>query len=115
MATMTGLYFHMDSRINVLQTLQNKTFEKFALKEAGHDEILSEMKSDFSDLSTSVKDLNIDVKNQMNSLTNLLLSNSSLIRKNNKDINSEAQSNNQEVKSYEVPSIKTDATKKVKH
>lgn len=87
MATMTGLYFHMDSRINVLQTLQNKTFEKFALKEEGHDEILSEMQVEVNNLATSVKELNSDVKQQLNGLTNLLLKNSTLLRENNSDIN----------------------------
>ena len=78
MATMTGLYFHMDSRINVLQTLQNKTFEKYALKEQKHDEKLAEVTVKFDELSNSVKELNDDMKNNLNSLSNLLINNAGL-------------------------------------
>ena len=78
MATMTGLYFHMDSRINVLQTLQNKTFEKYALKEQKHDEKLAEVTVKFEELSNSVKELNDDMKNYLNSLSNLLINNAGL-------------------------------------
>lgn len=78
MATMTGLYFHMDSRINVLQTLQNKTFEKYALKEQKHDKELAEVAVKFDELSNSVKELNDDMKNHLNSLSNLLINNAGL-------------------------------------
>lgn len=80
MATMTGLYFHMDSRINVLQTLQNKTFEKYALKEQKHDESILEVTKKFDYLSESVKELNVDVKEHLNSLSNLLLNNATLLK-----------------------------------
>ena len=73
MATMTGLYFHMDSRINVLQTMQDKTFEKYALKERKHDEDLALITKQVSDLSTNVKGLENNITEHLNSLSNMLL------------------------------------------
>ena len=73
MATMTGLYFHMDSRINVLQTMQDKTFEKYALKERKHDEDISTLSKQVSDLSTNVKGLENNITEHLNSLSNMLL------------------------------------------
>ena len=86
MATMTGLYFHMDSRINVLQTLQNKSFEKYALKEQRHDESILKITNKFVELSDSVHELNSDVKDHLNSISNLLMTNQSRINKNRNDI-----------------------------
>ena len=73
MATMTGLYFHMDSRINVLQTMQNKTFEKYALKEQKHDEDIVNMAKQVSELSQNVKGLENNITEHLNILSNMLL------------------------------------------
>ena len=73
MATMTGLYFHMDSRINVLQTMQNKTFEKYALREQKHDEDIVNMAKQVSELSQNVKGLENNITEHLNSLSNMLL------------------------------------------
>lgn len=73
MATMTGLYFHMDSRINVLYTMQNKTFEKYALKEAKHDLDMAEITKQVSSLSQDVRSLENNVVNRLTSLSNVLL------------------------------------------
>lgn len=81
MATMTGLYFHMDSRINVLQTMQNKTFEKYALKEQKHDEEILAITKQVSELSSSVKGLEHNITEHLNSLSSILLSNSAHIKK----------------------------------
>ena len=81
MATMTGLYFHMDSRINVLQTMQNKTFEKYALKEQKHDEEIAVITKQVSEISQNVKGLENNIVEHLNSLSNMLLTNSSNIKK----------------------------------
>ena len=81
MATMTGLYFHMDSRINVLQTMQNKTFEKYALKEQRHDEEIAIITKQVSSISQDVKGLENNIVEHLNSLSNMLLTNSSNIKK----------------------------------
>lgn len=73
MATMTGLYFHMDSRINVLQTMQNKTFEKYALKEQKHDEDIANITKQVSELSQNVKGSENNITEHLNSLSNMLL------------------------------------------
>lgn len=73
MATMTGLYFHMDSRINVLQTMQNKTFEKYALKEQKHDEDIANITKQVSELSQNVKGSENNITEHLNNLSNMLL------------------------------------------
>ena len=73
MATMTGLYFHMDSRINVLQTMQDKTFEKYAIKERKHDEDIAAISKQVSELSVNVKGLENNITEHLNSLSNMLL------------------------------------------
>lgn len=85
MATMSGLYFHMDSRINVLQTMQSETFKKYSLKEEKHDAEVSEIRNNFVDLDSSVKSLRDEVKEHLNGLTNLLVNNSILIKNNHID------------------------------
>ena len=70
---MTGLYFHMDSRINVLQTMQNKTFEKYALKEQKHDEDIANITKQVSELSQNVKGSENNITEHLNSLSNMLL------------------------------------------
>jgi len=84
MATMTGLYFHMDSRINVLQTMQTKTFEKYAIKEQKHDEYILQITNQVSDLSKSVKGLENNVIEQLHNLSQTILSEKETSHKSNK-------------------------------
>jgi hypothetical protein len=76
MATMTGLYFHMDSRISVLQTIQDKTLEKFTLKEQQHTDIDGKLSSDLKSLSTEVGTLSNNLTIKLNDITNLVLAHS---------------------------------------
>ena len=85
MATMSGLYFHMDSRINVLQTMQSETFKKYSLKEEKHDVQIAEIRNNFAELDSSVKSLNESVQDHLEGLTNLLVNNSILIKNNHID------------------------------
>jgi 5S rRNA maturation endonuclease (ribonuclease M5) len=75
----------MDSRINVLQTMQSETFKKYSLKEEKHDAEVSEIRNNFVDLDSSVKSLRDEVKEHLNGLTNLLVNNSILIKNNHID------------------------------
>ena len=85
MATMSGLYFHMDSRINVLQTMQSETFKKYSLKEEKHDVQIAEIRNNFAELDSSVKSLNESIQDHLEGLTNLLVNNSILIKNNHID------------------------------
>jgi hypothetical protein len=75
MATMTGLYFHMDSRISVLQTIQDKTLEKFSEKEKYHSEVDTKLTDEMNKLNCKVNSLSTELNARFNSITDILLNN----------------------------------------
>jgi len=81
MSTMTGLYFHMDSRINALQTMQDRTFEKYSLKEQRTEEDILAVKLQVSELSKDVKKVENNILEHLTNLSNIIVANNS----NNKE------------------------------
>lgn len=73
MATMTGLYFHMDSKISVLQTIQDKTLAKFADKDKNHVDVDTKLSSEIAELSKDFDTLKSDINNQLTTITELIL------------------------------------------
>lgn len=78
MMSMTGLYFHMDARIKVLQTIQTNSlnlFKSYADKDKAQESDIVELGCQIDDLRKQVKQLDNGMHTNFTNLSNLIIKN----------------------------------------
>lgn len=78
MMSMTGLYFHMDSRIKVLQTIQTNSlnlFKSYAEKDKKQESDITELTGQIDDLREQIGTLNDNMGTKFTDLSNLIIQN----------------------------------------
>lgn len=88
MLTMTGLYFHMDSRINVLQTIQEDSlslFRNYANKDRNQQDNIDELDEKIESIRGDLRSLNSNIDLKLNNMSTLLLNFASGGNKHNND------------------------------
>ncbi len=76
MMSMTGLYFHMDSRIKVLQTIQTNSldlFKKYSDKDIKQQSDIDELAIEIGDLKDQINGLDNNLDNKFSALSNLII------------------------------------------
>ena len=74
----TGLYFHMDSRIRVLQTIQTNSlemFKRFAEKDLKQQSDIDNLSVRLDTLKHKIDVLDDNIDDKLNKITNLILDN----------------------------------------
>lgn len=74
----TGLYFHMDSRIRVLQTIQSNSlemFKRFTERDLKQQSDIDALSSRLDGLKTNIEKLDDGLDDKLNRITNLILNN----------------------------------------
>jgi chromosome segregation ATPase len=78
MMSMTGLYFHMDSRIKVLQTIQTNSlnlFKTYAEKDKKQETDITDLTGQIDDLKTQIDSLDETLHSNFKQLSNLIINN----------------------------------------
>ncbi len=76
MMSMTGLYFHMDSRIKVLQTIQTNSlnlFKSYAEKDKEQEGDITELADQIDDLKNQIDTLDNTLDIKFTDLSNLII------------------------------------------
>ena len=76
MLAMTGLYFHMDSRIRVLQTIQTNSldmFRQYSTKSIQQQHDIDGLSGKIEVMKTKIETLNDNINEKLNRITNLIL------------------------------------------
>lgn len=78
MMSMTGLYFHMDSRIKVLQTIQTNSlnlFKSYAEKDEKQESDITNLVVQIDDLKDQIDTLEDNLHGSFTDLSNLIIKN----------------------------------------
>lgn len=78
MLAMTGLYFHMDSRIRVLQTIQANSldmFKKYSEKDQKQQSDIDNLSIRIDSLKNKLETLDDNLDDKLTRITNLILNN----------------------------------------
>ena len=88
MLTMTGLYFHLDARIKVLQTIQEKSldlFQSYSEKDIAQQRNIEDLKLQINDLKSELRTLNNTMDNKLTTMSAILLNFASDGNKDSRD------------------------------
>ncbi len=77
MVAMTGLYFHMDSRIGVLQSIQTSSldlFKSYSIKDMKQQGDIDDLSGQIEELTDQIEGLDDSIDTKLGNLTNLIVS-----------------------------------------
>jgi len=78
MMSMTGLYFHMDARIKVLQTIQTNSlnlFKSYAEKDKSQESDITDLTIQIDELRAQIDGLDDNMNLKFSNLSNLIIKN----------------------------------------
>jgi hypothetical protein len=78
MMSMTGLYFHMDARIKVLQTIQTNSlnlFKSYAEKDKAQETDITNLTIQIDELRDQIDGLDSNMNSKFSDLSNLIIKN----------------------------------------
>lgn len=76
MVTMTGLYFHMDSRIAVLQSIQTNSldlFKSYSEKDTKQQGDIDQLAGQIDELKDQIDNLDDSIDSKLGNLTELII------------------------------------------